>query len=91
MDMFIVSFVTSTIFGDDDPADRTWLSGKTSTAAVALAFDAAVPGAVVSRRRQAVLLFGYTTLIGWASTVSSSSGNSRPGRGGAVQVDLSPC
>lgn len=72
MEVFIVSFVTSTI-----TAMTLLLSGvvdwnlppgarATSTAAVALAFNAAIPvvgGYIVAF---CVFLFGYTTLIGWA-------------------------
>ncbi len=72
MEVFIVSFVTSTI-----TAMTVLLSGvvdwqvapgarPTSTAAVALAFNTAIPvvgGYVVAF---CVFLFGYTTLIGWA-------------------------
>ena len=72
MEVFIVSFVTSTI-----TAMTVLLSGvidfaapaaerATSTAAVALAFNSAIPvvgGYIVAF---CVFLFGYTTLIGWA-------------------------
>jgi AGCS family alanine or glycine:cation symporter len=66
MEVFIVSFVTSTITAMTVLLTQTNLSGQTSTAAVALAFNAAMPtvgGWVVSF---CVFLFGYTTLIGWA-------------------------
>jgi len=66
MEVFIVSFVTSTITALTvllTGADR---SGQTSTAAVALAFDAALPGFGGYVVALCVFLFGYTTLIGWA-------------------------
>ena len=66
MEVFIVSFVTSTISAMTILLTGAWLSGKTSTAAVALAFDAAIPGAGGYLVAVAVFLFGYTTLIGWA-------------------------
>ncbi len=66
MEVFIVSFVTSTISAMTILLTGAWLSGKTSTAAVALAFDVAIPGAGGYLVAVAVFLFGYTTLIGWA-------------------------
>jgi alanine or glycine:cation symporter, AGCS family len=66
MEVFIVSFVTSSISALTILLTGAWLSGKTSTAAVALAFDAAIPGAGGYLVAVAVFLFGYTTLIGWA-------------------------
>jgi AGCS family alanine or glycine:cation symporter len=66
MEVFIVSFVTSTITAMTVLLTQANLSGQTSTAAVALAFNSAMPtvgGWVVSF---CVFLFGYTTLIGWA-------------------------
>jgi AGCS family alanine or glycine:cation symporter len=72
MEVFIVSFVTSTI-----TAMTVLLSGvidfaapvgerATSTAAVALAFNAAIPAVGGYIVAFCVFLFGYTTLIGWA-------------------------
>ena len=76
MEVFIISFVTTTlsgltilVSGVAEQAIATRAAGGaflTSTAAVAAAFDAAVPtvgGWVVAF---CVLLFGYTTLTGWA-------------------------
>lgn len=66
MEVFIVSFVTSTITAMTVLLTMANLSGQTSTAAVALAFNAAIPtvgGWIVAF---CVFLFGYTTLIGWA-------------------------
>jgi len=66
MEVFIVSFVTSTISALVILLTGVWESGQTSTAAVATAFGAAIPivgGAIVAF---CTFLFGYTTLIGWA-------------------------
>jgi AGCS family alanine or glycine:cation symporter len=76
MEVFIVSFVTTTISaltilvsGVAEQSIAARQAGEafvTSTAAVAAAFDAAVPtfgGWVVAL---CVFLFGYTTLTGWA-------------------------
>jgi alanine or glycine:cation symporter, AGCS family len=66
MEVFIVSFVTSTISAMTILLTGAWQSGQTSTAAVALAFDAALPGIGGWVVAFCVFLFGYTTLIGWA-------------------------
>ena len=66
MEVFIVSFVTSTITAMTVLLTGAWSSGQTSTAAVALAFDAAMPGFGGYLVAFCVFLFGYTTLIGWA-------------------------
>ena len=76
MEVFIISFVTTTlsaltilVSGVAEQSIAARQAGEaflTSTAAVAAAFDAAVPtvgGWVVAF---CVLLFGYTTLTGWA-------------------------
>ena len=76
LEVFIVSFVTATISAmtilvsgiaeQSIAAKQAGLSYVTSTAAVATAFNAAVPtfgGWVVAF---CAFLFGYTTLIGWA-------------------------
>jgi AGCS family alanine or glycine:cation symporter len=66
MEVFIVSFGTCTLTALTILVTGAWTSGQTSTAAVALAFNAAMPafgGYVVAF---CVFLFGYTTLIGWA-------------------------
>jgi len=76
MEVFIVSFVTSTISAltilvsgvaeGSIAAIRAGAAGATSTAAVALAFDTSMPtvgGWIVAF---CAFLFGYTTLIGWA-------------------------
>jgi alanine or glycine:cation symporter, AGCS family len=66
MEVFIVSFVTSSISALTILLTGAWRSGETSTAAVALAFNASIPvvgGWIVAF---CAFLFGYTTLIGWA-------------------------
>jgi AGCS family alanine or glycine:cation symporter len=66
MEVFIISFVTSTISALTILLSGAWQSGLTSSAAVAAAFDSSMPvvgGWVVAF---CVFLFGYTTLIGWA-------------------------
>lgn len=66
MEVFIVSFVTSTISAMTILLTGVWESGLTSTAAVASAFDAAIPVAGGYIVAFCAFLFGYTTLIGWA-------------------------
>jgi alanine or glycine:cation symporter, AGCS family len=65
MEVFIISFFTSTISGLSILVTGAWRSGLTSTPAVAQAFEASFPGGawVVA---VCVFLFGYTTLIGWS-------------------------
>ena len=65
-EVFIVSFVTSTISAMVILLSGAWTSGLTSTAAVAHGFNQTMPvvgGWIVAF---CVFLFGYTTLIGWA-------------------------
>jgi AGCS family alanine or glycine:cation symporter len=66
MEVFIVSFVTSSISALSILLTGAYLSGQTSTAAVALAFDAALPGVGGWMVAVCVFLFGYTTLVGWS-------------------------
>jgi AGCS family alanine or glycine:cation symporter len=66
MEVFIVSFVTSTISAMTILLTGSWQSGLTSTAAVAHGFNSVMPmvgGWIVAF---CTFLFGYTTLIGWA-------------------------
>src|SRR4029078_13337026 len=66
MEVFIVSFVTSTISAMTILLTGVWQSGLTSTAAVAAGFNTVMPpfgGWIVAF---CAFLFGYTTLIGWA-------------------------
>jgi AGCS family alanine or glycine:cation symporter len=66
MEVFIVSFVTCTITAMTILLTGAYLSGQTSTAAVATAFNAAIPVGGGFLVAFCVFLFGYTTLIGWA-------------------------
>jgi AGCS family alanine or glycine:cation symporter len=65
MEVFIVSFVTSSISALTILLTGVWRSGLTSTAVVAQAFATTIPrgGWIVA---VCAFLFGYTTLIGWA-------------------------
>jgi AGCS family alanine or glycine:cation symporter len=66
IEVFIVSFVTSTISAMTILLTGAWQSGLTSTAAVAAGFNSVMPvvgGYIVAF---CTFLFGYTTLIGWA-------------------------
>jgi AGCS family alanine or glycine:cation symporter len=64
MEVYIVSFVTSSVSALTILVSGVWTSGLNSTALVAQAFDTAIPfgGVIVA---VCALLFGYTTLIGW--------------------------
>jgi AGCS family alanine or glycine:cation symporter len=64
LEVYIVSFVTSSVSALTILVSGVWSSGLNSTALVAQAFDTAMPfgGVVVAF---CALLFGYTTLIGW--------------------------
>jgi len=66
IEVFIVSFVTSTISALTILLTGVWESGLTSTAAVAAAFDTVMPVAGGYIVAFCAFLFGYTTLIGWA-------------------------
>ena len=66
MEVAIVSFVTSTISAMTILLTGAWQSGLTSSAAVASAFEAAMPGIGGYVVALCAFLFGYTTLIGWA-------------------------
>jgi AGCS family alanine or glycine:cation symporter len=66
IEVFIVSFVTSTISAMTILLTGVWQSGLTSTAAVAAGFDTAMPGVGGWIVAFCTFLFGYTTLIGWA-------------------------
>ncbi len=66
MEVAIVSFVTSTISAMAILLTGAWQSGLTSSAAVASAFEAAMPGVGGYVVALCAFLFGYTTLIGWA-------------------------
>jgi AGCS family alanine or glycine:cation symporter len=66
IEVFIVSFVTSTISAMTILLTGAWQSGLTSTAAVGAAFDSVMPTAGGWIVAFCTFLFGYTTLIGWA-------------------------
>jgi AGCS family alanine or glycine:cation symporter len=66
MEVFIVSFVTSTISALTILVSGVWQSGAKSTAVVAQAFNTAMPTVGGFILAFCVFLFGYTTLIGWA-------------------------
>ena len=66
IEVFIVSFVTSTISALTILLTGVWESGLTSTAAVAAGFNSAIPVAGGYIVAFCAFLFGYTTLIGWA-------------------------
>jgi AGCS family alanine or glycine:cation symporter len=66
VEVFIVSFVTSTISAMTILLTGVWQSGLTSSAAVAAAFDTSMPGVGGYMVAFSAFLFGYTTLIGWA-------------------------
>ena len=65
VEVFIVSFITSSISALTILVSGVWRSGLTSTAVVAEAFDTAIPGGgwIVAL---CAFLFGYTALIGWS-------------------------
>jgi AGCS family alanine or glycine:cation symporter len=66
IEVFIVSFVTSSISALTILVTGAWTSGLNSTAVVAHAFDSAIPVAGGWIVAFCAFLFGYTTLIGWA-------------------------
>jgi alanine or glycine:cation symporter, AGCS family len=66
LEVFIVSFVTSTISALVILLTGAWQSNERGAGAVVLAFDAAMPGVGGWVVAFCVFLFGYTTLIGWA-------------------------
>jgi alanine or glycine:cation symporter, AGCS family len=66
IEVFIVSFVTSTISALTILLTGVWQSGLTSSAAVAAAFNVSMPGIGGYLVAFCAFLFGYTTLIGWA-------------------------
>ena len=66
IEVFTVSFVTSTISAMTMLLTGVWQSGLTSSAAVAAGFNTVMPVAGGWIVAFCVFLFGYTTLIGWA-------------------------
>jgi AGCS family alanine or glycine:cation symporter len=66
MEVFIISFVTSSISALAILVTGTWKTGKLGPIAIPQAFDAAMPNVGGWMVAISVFLFGYTTLIGWA-------------------------
>jgi AGCS family alanine or glycine:cation symporter len=66
MEVFVVSFVTCTISAMTILLTGAWQSGAQSTAAVAEAFNAAIPTVGGWMVAISAFLFGYMTLIGWS-------------------------
>ncbi len=66
MEVFIITFITSTISAMSILLTGAWQSGAQSSAAVAEAFESAMPGVGGWTLAVSVFLFGYTTLMGWA-------------------------
>ena len=66
MEVFVISFLTSSISALSILVTGVWRSGLPSTAAVAEAFNHAVPVAGGWVVAFCTFLFGYTTLIGWS-------------------------
>jgi AGCS family alanine or glycine:cation symporter len=65
-EVFIISFITSTISGLSILLAGVWnTGGATGSAKVAEAFDAAMPGVGGWMVAISMFLFGYTVLIGW--------------------------
>ena len=66
MEVFIVSFVTSSISALSIIVTGVWKAGPTGAAAVAGAFESTMPGIGGSLVAVCVFLFGYTSLTGWS-------------------------
>jgi len=66
IEVFVISFVTSSISALTILVSGVWQSGLSSTAVVAQAFNTAIPVAGGWVVAFCAFLFGYTTLIGWA-------------------------
>ena len=65
LEVFVISFVTSSISALAILVTGVWRSGLTSAAVVAQAFDTSIPGGGYILAICA-FLFGYTALIGWS-------------------------
>jgi alanine or glycine:cation symporter, AGCS family len=66
MEVFIITFVTSSISGLSILLTGVWNQGAQSSAVVAEAFEMAIPNVGGWMLAISVFLFGYTTLLGWA-------------------------
>jgi AGCS family alanine or glycine:cation symporter len=64
-EVFIISFITSTISGLSILLTGVWNTGPTGSAAVAAAFNQPMPGIGGWMVAISMFLFGYTVLIGW--------------------------
>ena len=65
MDVFIISFITSSISAMSILLTGVWKAGQTSSAVVAEAFNTSIPTYGGWMVAISVFLFGYTVLIGW--------------------------
>jgi AGCS family alanine or glycine:cation symporter len=66
MDVFIITFITSTISALAILLTGVWSAGMTGPEAIPAAFNAAMPSVGGWMVSISILLFGYTVLIGWA-------------------------
>ncbi len=66
VEVFIISFLTSSISALAILLTGTWNTEKLGPVAITQAFNAAMPGVGGWMVAVSVFLFGYTTLIGWA-------------------------
>jgi AGCS family alanine or glycine:cation symporter len=66
MEVFIITFITSTISALTILLTGAWKSGAQSSAAVAEAFNASMPVIGGWMLSISMFLFGYTALMGWA-------------------------
>jgi alanine or glycine:cation symporter, AGCS family len=66
MEVFLISFVTSSISGLSILLTGVWKTGAEGAAAVAKAFESAIPNYGGWMLTISVFLFGYTVLIGWS-------------------------
>src|SRR4051812_5903099 len=66
MEVFLISFVTSSISALSILLTGVWKTGTEGAAGVAKAFDSAIPNYGGWMLMVSVFLFGYTVLIGWS-------------------------
>jgi AGCS family alanine or glycine:cation symporter len=66
MDVFIITFITSTISAMAILLTGVWSGGMTGPEAIPAAFNAAMPSLGGWMVSVSIALFGYTVLIGWA-------------------------
>jgi AGCS family alanine or glycine:cation symporter len=65
VDVFIISFVTSSISGLSILVTGVWKTGPEGSTAIPVAFNAAMPTFGGWMVAASIFLFGYTVLIGW--------------------------